>query len=463
MSEDIVAKFGGTSLADAGQIKKVRDIIRSDGNRRWIVVSAPGKRESSDRKITDLLYLCHSLVQQRLTFDDVFSKIEDRFQNIAEDLETDLALDTLLARVKEEIASAATAEHTASRGEYLNAQIIARVLDFEFVDAADIIRFTPEGTYDPSATSKRIKERLSGLEHAVIPGFYGSQADGTIRTFARGGSDLTGAIVAAALQVKRYENWTDVSGLLMADPTIVTNPQTIRSMTYFELRELTYMGVPTIQEKAVFPVARAGIPLQIRNTNDPDDPGTLIVRNSEPLPADRIGVPTGIAGRKDFTVIRIHKALMNEELGFGWKVLNVLKNNDISFEHMPSGIDTLSVVIQERQLEGKLFKVLSALKQECKLDEHDDIDVEARISLIATVGRGMARKPGTAANLFLALADANVNVHMIDQGSSEMNIILGVASDDFEKAIRAIYEKFTARQALCRSGMHPHAKGMTPE
>jgi aspartate kinase len=439
-----VCKFGGTSLADAQQMAKVLAIVQADPARRYVVPSAPGKRRPDDRKITDVLYLCHQHARQGLTFDDVFGLIANRFEQIISDLELDLDLAGPLEQVKKEIAATAVresgrADYAASRGEYLSGLVIARLLNYPFVDPAELIFFDQRGRLDESKTYATIKIRLADMDHAVIPGFYGSDVDGQIKTFSRGGSDITGAVVARALGAAVYENWTDVSGLLMADPRIVDKPRTIETITYRELRELSYMGATVLHEEAVFPVRGANIPVNIRNTNDPQAAGTTILASTDDNAPAAAGAITGIAGRKDFTIIAIEKAMMNSELGFGRRVLNVLEVNDVNFEHMPSGIDTMSLVIADSQIDGKLDTLLDELRQECKPDA---LEVVPNVALIATVGRGMAHRPGMAARLFDALAQGKINIRMIDQGSSELNIIVGVEANDFADAVRAIYAAF---------------------
>jgi len=440
-----VAKFGGSSLADAGQVRKVVDIVNADPDRRYVVVSAPGKRHGNDQKITDLLYLCHDQARLDQPFDQVIERIERRYHEIAADLGLKLDLHAILAEARAGIAASAGdgPDFAASRGEYVNAQLVAEALGWAFVDAAELIVFDARGRFDPVQTYPKVEARLAGVERAVIPGFYGADAAGKVRTFSRGGSDVTGAIVARGAKAAVYENWTDVSGLCMADPRLVTNPRTIDVVTYQELRELAYSGATVLHDEAVFPVRQAGIPVHIRNTNAPQDPGTRIIRD-DLLPDDaeeptRRGTITGIAGRKDFTVITVEKALMNAALGFGRRVLDVIEAQGISFEHMPSSIDTLSLVIADAQLEGKLRDVIEQI--DAAVDP-DRIDVDSELALIATVGRGMAQTPGMAAKVFGALAAAEVNIRMIDQGSSELNIIVGVNSADFDRAVRAIYAAF---------------------
>lgn len=432
-----VVKFGGSSLADAGQFRKVQTIMLADLNRRYIVPSAPGKRTPDDHKITDLLYLCHAHVQQSIPFNDVFAIIGERYLQIVSDLGLTLDLNPHLNEIKTNITRGATPDYVASRGEYLNGIIMANLLGFEFIDAAEVIFFDENGSFDPEKTQLVISERLKKHSHAVIPGFYGALPNGEIKTFSRGGSDITGAIVARGVVAEVYENWTDVSGFLMADPRIVKNPKPIATITYRELRELAYMGATVLHEDAIFPVRQAGIPINIKNTNQPDDPGTLIVQDAEPI--THKGTITGIAGKKNFTIIALEKALMNSELGFGRKLLSVFEVNGISFEHLPSGIDTLSVVIADSQLDKKLDKVLHEIEQQC---QPDSLQVYSNMALIATVGRGMAYTPGIAATLFDALYRSEINVRMIDQGSSEINIIVGTENADFEKAVQAIYNAF---------------------
>lgn len=437
MDNIIVAKFGGSSLANAEQFRKVKDIVLSDEKRRYVVPSAPGKRHNKDFKITDLFYLCHAHMEHRISFDDVFKVIEERYKEIVRELELTLDIDKYLKEIKETISEGASADYSASRGEYLNGLILADFLKYEFVDAAELIIFDKYGCFDSENTKKAIKSKLSNVDRAVIPGFYGAMENGHIRTFSRGGSDITGAIIARDTEATLYENWTDVSGFLMADPRIVDNPKPIEKITYKELRELAYMGATVLHEEAVFPAREGGIPINIKNTNCPQDKGTLIVDDIDR--EEIIGNITGIAGKKDFTVIAIEKTYMNAEIGFGRRLLSILESYGVSFEHMPSGIDTICLIIQDSELDHKLDKILDEIKRQCN---PDSINVISNTALIATVGRGMARTVGTSQKIFTALAESNINVRMIDQGSSEINIIIGVETKDFEKAIRAIYNAF---------------------
>lgn len=437
-----VAKFGGTSLASSPQILKMQAIVRADPARRIVVPSAPGKRDAQDTKITDLLYLCHDLASKRLSFDDAWDPICARFRQIVSELALSLDLEPILQEAEATIADhgrrGLPADYAASRGEAINGRIIAELLQCDYVDPTELIYFNAQGRLDEEKTYATIPERLANVERAVVPGFFGQSHEGRVKTFSRGGSDVTGAVLARGLSASVYENWTDVHGLLITDPRVVPGAFTIETVTYRELRELSYSGARVLHEDAVFPVRQANIPVNIRNTNDPDHPGTLIVAADHP-DAKR-GYPiTGIAGRKDFTIIQIEKSMMNSEIGFGKRVLGVLADHGVSFEHIPSGIDTLSVVIDDAALEGKLDDILADLNAAVKPDH---IDVDDNLALIATVGRGMAKQTGTSAKLFNALGQADVNIRMIDQGSSEMNIIVGTDVQDFEKAVQAIYAAF---------------------
>lgn len=435
-----VVKFGGSSLASAEQFKKVGDIIRAEESRRYVVPSAPGKRFSEDVKVTDMLYKCYGAAMKEKNFVEMLREIQKRYQEIIEGLKLNLSLDEEFHTIKENFGKKAGRDYAASRGEYLNGIIMAEYLGYEFIDAAEVIFFSEDGRFDSEKTNEVLSERLERTERAVIPGFYGSLPNGKIKTFSRGGSDITGSIVAKAAKVDMYENWTDVSGFLIADPRIINNPKAIEAITYKELRELSYMGATVLHEDAIFPVRKEGIPINIRNTNAPEDKGTLIVEATCRHPKYTI---TGIAGKQGFASITIEKAMMNSEIGFGRKVLKVFEDNNISFEHMPSGIDTMTIFVHQTEFEEKEQKVLAALHHAV---EPDTIELESDLALIAVVGRGMRATRGTAGRIFSALAHANVNVKMIDQGSSELNIVIGVRNHDFENAIKAIYDIFvTAR------------------
>ncbi len=431
-----VVKFGGSSLADAEQFKKAASIIKAEESRRYVVPSAPGKRSSGDTKVTDMLYQTYDLAERGGSFTKALADIKARYDEIIQGLGLDLSLDDEFRIIEDRFANKAGRDYAASRGEYLNGCIMAAYLGYEFVDAAEVIRFDEDGMFDPQATAKLMRKRLSKLDHAVIPGFYGAYADGTVKTFSRGGSDITGSIVAGAIKADVYENWTDVSGFMVADPRIIDHPESIETITYRELRELAYMGASVLHEEAIFPVRKEGIPINIRNTNDPEASGTWIV---ESTCQKSKYVITGIAGKKGFCSVNIEKELMNSEIGFGRKVLQAFEDYGLSFEHVPSGIDTLTVFVHQDEFMDKEQQVVSAIH---RLADPDTIDIEADIALIAVVGRGMKSTRGTAGRIFSALAHANVNVKMIDQGSSELNIIIGVANQDFETAIKAIYDIF---------------------
>ena len=431
-----VVKFGGSSLASAEQFQKVANIIHSDDNRRYVVPSAPGKRFSDDTKVTDMLYACYHLAEADKDFKKELSAIAERYQEIIDGLSLTLSLKDEFKTIEKNFKEKAGENYAASRGEYLNGIIMAAYLGYEFVDAAEVIRFKDNGDFDAEVTNEILGQRLAGIERAVIPGFYGSYADGKVKTFSRGGSDVTGSIVARAVKADVYENWTDVSGFLVADPRIIENPEAIETITYRELRELSYMGASVLHEDAVFPVRKAGIPINIRNTNKPEDEGTWIV---ESTCQKSKYVITGVAGKKGFCSVNIEKAMMNSEIGFGRRVLQAFEDYGISFEHVPSGIDTMTVFVHQDEFIDKEQKVVSAIH---RLADPDSVDIEADLALIAVVGRGMKSTRGTAGRIFSALAHANVNVKMIDQGSSELNIIIGVANNDFETAIKAIYDIF---------------------
>lgn len=437
MDNVIVAKFGGSSLADSAQFNKVKSIALANKNRRYIVPSAPGKRYKEDHKITDLLYLCHAHVEQNIPFGDVFSVIENRFLELVQELDVTIDIKKYLKEIKANIAQGASADYTASRGEYLNGLILADFLKYEFVDPVEIVFFNEKGVFDEERTQRAVSERLLKIDKAVIPGFYGATPNGEVRTFSRGGSDVTGSIIARGVNANLYENWTDVSGFLMADPRIVENPKNIKNITYRELRELSYMGATVLHEEAIFPVRKANIPINIKNTNSPDDEGTYIINDL--LPASYAGSITGVAGKKDFTIITIEKSMMNIEQGYCRRILSVLEDNSVSFEHIPSGVDTVSLVIAQSQLDGKLERIIKEIEIKCK---PDSIDVHPDIALVAVVGIGMLRTIGISAKIFEALAKEDINVTMISQGSSEINIIVGVENSNFENAVRAIYNAF---------------------
>ncbi len=432
-----VCKFGGTSMANSETIKKVAEICLSDKDRHFIIVSAPGKRNSQDIKVTDALYACFNEFKGKGNCDATFEVIKKRFDDIKNDLGISLDIDAELEEIKKGIESNETADYTASRGEYLSAKVLASYLGYEFVDTKDYIKFNEKGNLQLHYSLDLLSKRLEEVDYAVLPGFYGSTSDDKIKTFSRGGSDISGAIVARAVKANVYENWTDVDGFLTADPRIVDKPDHIDFLSYRELRELAYMGAEVLHPESIFPVRSAGIPINIKNTFNPSIEGTMIVPDTK-LPANK-NIITGIAGKKGFTIINIEKDMMNSEIGFARKVLSILEYEEISFEHMPSGIDTLSIVIRDDQLTGKMQKLLSNIKESVGAD---NVEIHSGLSLIATVGHNMASRHGTASILFKSLADSHINIRMIDQGSSELNIIVGVDTFDYEKAINSIYHAF---------------------
>ncbi len=435
-----VVKFGGSSLASAEQFKKVGDIIRSEESRRYVVPSAPGKRFSSDIKVTDMLYACYEAAEKGSDFKNQLGAIKDRYYEIIRGLDLDLSLEEEFHQIEKDFKEKAGVDYAASRGEFLNGKIMACYLGYEFIDAAAVIRFDKDGSFDAEETNSLLSQRLSTCERAVIPGFYGAFEDGTVKTFSRGGSDVTGSLVARAIKADMYENWTDVSGFLVTDPRIVENPATIETITYRELRELSYMGATVLHEEAIFPVRKEGIPINIRNTNRPQDKGTFIVESTCKKPKYVI---TGIAGKKGFCSINIEKSMMNSEIGFGRKVLQVFEDNGVSFEHVPSGIDTMTVYVHQDEFEEKEQQIIAGIHRAVN---PDFVEMESDLALIAVVGRGMKSQRGTAGRIFSALAHVNVNVKMIDQGSSELNIIIGVENRDFEAAVKSIYDIFVMTQ-----------------
>ena len=431
-----VLKFGGSSVADGIQLRKMKSIIDSDADRRYIVASAPGKRFEIDNKVTDLLYLCKTHMEQNLPYEQVFQVIRDRFNAVKMNLGINVDMGIHFEEILTNMKKGCSKDYLASRGEYLSAVLVAAYLKVDFVDAAGMILFDDKGRLLFEETDNAIASKLSAHKMAVIPGFYGTDVEtGEIRTFSRGGSDITGALIAKALNAQVYENWTDVSGFLMADPRVVKNPKPIEKISYKELRELSYMGASVLHEDAIYPCRMANIPINIKNTNHPDDPGTIITDEEE---SDQ-KIVTGIAGSKDFTVIAIYKNMLSHEKGFVRRILMILEDFDISIEHLPTGIDTVSVVLSDKSINGRLDEIIEEFQTQLR---PDGVEVFEDIALIATVGAGMNRRTGVSAKLFTALAEADVNIRMIDQGSSEMNIIVGVENTDFNTAIKAIYRAF---------------------
>lgn len=434
MSRVVVAKFGGSSLADAEHFRSVKEIVLEDPARRYVVPSAPGKRSSEDHKVTDLLLMCHQLAQHNIDPGEVYQLVVDRYVGIRDELGLEQDIESELETIRSQITNGASVDYVASRGEYLNGKLLAEFLGYEFVDAADVILFSPAGDYDQNHTLRLLRERLAETPQAVIPGFYGADDEGDIHTFSRGGSDVTGAIVSRGVRADLYENWTDVSGFLQVDPRIVPEARPIEVVTYRELRELSYMGASVLHEEAIFPVREKGIPIQIRNTERSGDAGTLIVADDARRQFVRV---TGLAGMRDFTVITLEKTLMNEENGFLRKLVSVFETNGVSIMHIPSGIDSVSVVVRSESIRFNLNKVLAELRIYC---QPDSISVSPGMSLLAVVGRGMIQSPGVAGRIFTALAEAGVNIRMISQGASELSIIVGVEDSQFEDAVRALHD-----------------------
>ena len=433
-----VTKFGGSSMADAGQYRKIRDIIQSDRGRRVVVVSAAGKRDKNDHKITDLLYLCHAHTQYGVDCDRIFEMITSRYIEIRDELNLNIDLETEFAELKKRLdAKAITQDELVSRGEYCSAKLMAAFLGFQFVDAIEWIKFKFDGTVDEEATYTALKKTLKG-KGVVIPGFYGQMPDGNIRTFTRGGSDITGALAAAALDADVYENWTDVSGILMADPRIVDDPMVIPEVTYDELRELSYSGAQVLHEGTIFPVREKNIPLNIRNTNAPEDPGTMI-RERFSTDSDPSRFITGITGKKDFTILHMSKRGMSNEVGVLRKILTVLERHGVSVDYAPNGIDSVSVVMPTAAIAPCLYTVLGEIQREV---EPDTLDVHDEIAVVAAVGRKMAFRPGISGKIFAALGQADINIRMINQGPDELNIIFGVDNKDFAHAIKVLYNSF---------------------
>ena len=431
-----VVKFGGSSLASAEQFKKVGNIIRADKERKYVVPSAPGKRFSNDTKVTDMLYACYDLADQGKNFKADLDAIKARYQEIIDGLQLDLDLSEEFKTIEKNFKAKSGNNYAASRGEYLNGIIMANYLGYEFVDAAEVIFFEEDGTFDTEKTNKVLAKRLEKCERAVIPGFYGALPDGTIKTFSRGGSDITGSIVARAVHATCYENWTDVSGFLIADPRVVDNPQVMKTVTYRELRELSYMGATVIHEDAIFPVMQKKIPIRIKNTNSPEDAGTLILADTDE-PAEN--TVTGVAGRKGFSSINIEKYRIHDECGAVRKMLEVLEEHGVNFEHIPSGIDNFSIVVETTSLGDETDDIVYDIK---KVTSASSVTVENGIALIAVVGRSMKSTRGVAGTIFSSLAKENINIKMIDQGSSEINIVIAVAERDYERTINTIYSAF---------------------
>ena len=432
-----VLKFGGSSVADADQIRKIKAIVEADPQRRYVVVSAPGKRYSGDSKVTDLLFMLWAQIEHNIPYDALLDTIMKRYTSIEDDLGIDAGIKARFDEIRNNIEKGCTESYIVSRGEFLSAVLISKCLGYDFVDAEGKVLFDARGRLLADETDKALSEALSQHEHAVIPGFYGSSvADGKICLLSRGGSDVTGSLVARAAGASIYENWTDVSGMLMADPRVVDGPKPIRHISYMELRELSYMGASVLHEDAVFPARMSDIPINIRNTNAPEEPGTIISKNGDDKSPEII---SGIAGKKGFTVISIYKNMMNKEIGFVRRALAIIEDQHVNFDHIPTGIDSLSMVIESSELEDKLDDILAEFRHQLK---PDDITVEDNIALIAVVGLRMHRSLGVAARICSALADSGINIRMLNQGTNEINVIVGVEDEDFEKSTKVIYNEF---------------------
>lgn len=431
-----ITKFGGSSVANAEQFKKVKGIIENDAGRRFVVVSASGREHKKDNKVTDLLYLIEAHLKYSVDHSSLFTLIEDRFLSIKKDLHLTYPIEKDLEELKNQLSKTVSTDYLVSRGEYLTAKLMAEYLGFPFVDAKDVITFRYDGKIDFDATRYRMTNYMKDHDRFVIPGFYGALPDGTVKTMSRGGSDITGSILADILDADLYENWTDVSGILMADPRLVNQPKRIDTITYGELRELSYMGASVLHEEAIFPVKEKNIPIKILNTNHPEEGGTIIIEKDD-KPSEQL--ITGIAGKKNFTVIAIYKNHMSDEVGIIRRALEICENYRVSIEHIPSGIDSFSIVVNSEDVKDVIYDMVGDMKKACNAD---DVKIIDNISLIATVGRQMMYKPGISGRLFAVLGKNNINIRMIAQGTDEMNIIVGVENKDYEKTVETIYTNF---------------------
>ena len=432
----VVTKFGGSSLSCATQFEKVKNIVLSDPKRKIVVVSALGKRNSSDTKITDLLYILHAHLKYSVPYQDIWEMIESRFLGVRDELGIDYPIDEDLNKLHNELNKNISQDYLVSRGEYLTAKLMSNYLGYSFCDAKDLLKYNYDGLLDEAETEKNVKYAFSLHGSIVVPGFYGSYPNGSIRLLSRGGSDVTGSILAKCLNASLYENWTDVSGILAADPRIVENPKAIKEITYAELRELSYMGASVLHEETVFPVQSLNIPINLKNTNDPLNPGTIIKNESN----DTSDLITGIAGRKDFVSFDISKDHMSGEVGFLRKALSIFEKYNVSIEHVPSGIDSFSVVVPLDSVEKCQYELVTELKRELGAD----VTMDTNIALVAVVGRNMAKRSGVCGTIFQNLGKENINVRLLAQGPSELNIIIGVAREDYEKTIKTLYKGLIA-------------------
>lgn len=432
-------KFGGTSLADAQMIRKCADIVLADDSRRYVIVSAPGKRFPDDEKITDLLYALYSENELHHNTDTLLNRIRERFEAIIRELSVDFDLNAEFEVLRQSLTNGASRDYFASRGEYLNAKIFAVYIDRPFVDASRLIRFMDNRLLNEHVTYRDTAEILDEIPYAVIPGFYGCDQRGNITTFTRGGSDVTGAVIARAVGADLYENWTDVDGIMSADPRVIDHPKKIDVISYRELRELSYMGASVLHEDAVLPVRKVGIPIQLRNTMNPEASGTMIVSRT---PAGTVKhAVTGIAGKKGFSNLQIESLLMNSQIGYGAKVLKILADNGVSYEHTPTSIDMINVIAETSYLEKTRNKIIMEIDRELHPDR---IFIEDGIALTAVVGEGISGNVGVAARVLQCIADAGISIRMVDAGFSELNILIGVSESDYEKTLQALYRGLLA-------------------
>ena len=434
-----VAKFGGSSLAGAEQFRKVRDIVRADESRRFVVVSAAGKRFKTDHKVTDLLYLVQAHLKYGVSHEEILSMIEDRYVEIRDQLGLSFDVEKEFDTLRRWLTPDVSVDELVSRGEYLNARMMAEYLGYRFVDATEVIYFQYDGKIDMEKSCEAIRRAARDAEGLVIPGFYGAMPNGRIRVMSRGGSDITGAVVAAAVDADVYENWTDVSGILMADPKIVKNPRPIPRITYSELRELSFMGASVLHEESILPVKEKNIPLNIRNTNEPDNPGTMIMESIDAEESDNQRFITGIAGRRNFTVLTIYKKQISTDTRILRETLEMFETLKVEIDHITLDVDSFSLVVPTEQVRERIYDIIADVKRQCK---PDSIRMADDIALIASVGRKMVRNPGICGKIFQALGENGVNIRMIAQGAEEISIIVGVENADFEKTIRVLYDGF---------------------
>ena len=431
-----VLKFGGSSLASGETFEKVKKIVEADPSRAIVIVSAPGKRHSKDMKVTDLLYLCQAHIKYNANFDHLYEEIKGRYQAIYDYCGLKQDLESEFDAIREKLNKKTSVDYIVSRGEYLNAKLMAEYLGYTFVDSTEWLHFNFNGKVDFEKSYAALSQIIEKTNKVVIPGFYGITPDGAVKTFSRGGSDITGAIAAAAVNADMYENWTDVSGIMTADPRIVENPRPIENVTFAELRELSYMGAEVLHEETVFPVRQKSIPLYIKNTNDMNARGTLIMESFDAEEDAKTSFITGISGKKNYSIITIAKNRMNDEIGYVRRALEIFERFEVPIEHIPSSIDSFSVVVASSHIENKMHEIISALNDAVA---PDSINIANEISLIAIVGRKLQSNIGIAGKIFTALGENDINIRMIEQGADEINIIIGVDDNNFKKTIRVLY------------------------